>query len=366
MMEEVSIRVAYDTHIIDQMTEEEILACLMAESIPKHTVSSKKATPRENQTQKQDDHVDRYQRENRQLQQDSLRLEQENDVLAHRLITSKISLRTDLDQAEDRVNELTKELLKTRKRLKNAEEEKRGKEEEAAQLKEVLRAKLDKAEPEVKRSSGIISDYKQICSQLTSRVERQQAAHREDLDKLRNAVLACSRCRQALDSLVMEGFGSTAPYQRSISTREPGQQRDQETEPDQQTTGTREQDQEKVCLSDQVTELEKELAQTKLQMVEAKCKIQELEHQKGVLQRDLQTARNSWLSKTVSSIRSAGGGLQSSSLPSGRASAMGRSLHGLPLSAWSSRRLSWAPRKDRGESSDREMEGRGRDSKRTY
>ncbi|XP_070968306.1 rab GTPase-activating protein 1-like [Oncorhynchus clarkii lewisi] len=349
MMEEVSIRVAYDTHIIDQMTEEEILACLMAESIPKHT----KATPRENQTQKQDDHVDRYQRENRQLQQASLRLEQENDVLAHRLITSKISLRTDLDQAEDRVNELTKELLKTRKRLKNAEEEKRGKEEEAAQLKEVLRAKLDKAEPEVKRSSGIISDYKQICSQLTSRVERQQAAHREDLDKLRNAVLACSRCRQALDSLVMEGF-------------EPGQQRDQETEPDQQTTGTREQDQEKVCLSDQVTELEKELAQTKLQMVEAKCKIQELEHQKGVLQRDLQTARNSWLSKTVSSIRSAGGGLQSSSLPSGRASAMGRSLHGLPLSAWSSRRLSWAPRNDRGETSDREMEGRGRNSKRTY
>lgn len=40
-----------------------------------------------------------------------------------------------------------------------------------------------------------------------------------------NAVLACSRCRQALDSPVMEGFCSTAPYQRSISTREPGQQR---------------------------------------------------------------------------------------------------------------------------------------------
>lgn len=72
----------------------------------------------------------------------------------------------------------------------------------------------------------------------------------------------------------MEGFCSTAPYQRSISTREPGQQRDQETEPDQQTTSTREQDQEMVYLSGQVTELEKELAQTKLHMVEAKCKIQ--------------------------------------------------------------------------------------------
>ncbi|KAK6325351.1 hypothetical protein J4Q44_G00046930 [Coregonus suidteri] len=313
MMEEVSIRVAFDAHIVDQMAEEEILACLMAESIPKHTVPSKKAKLRENQPQQQNDHIDRYQRENCQLQQASVRLEQENDVLAHRLITSKISLRTELDQ-----------------------------------LKEVLRKELDKPDPEVKRSSGIISDYKQICSQLTSQVERQQAAHQEDLDKLRNAVLACSRCRQALDSPIMEGSGSTAPDQRSISTREPDQQRDQETEQDQQTTGSREQDQEKVCLSGQVTELEKELAQTKLQMVEAKCKIQELEHQKGVLQRDLQTARNSWLSKTVSSIRSAGGGLQSSSLPRGRASAMGRSLHGLPLSAWSSRRLSWAPREARG------------------
>lgn len=53
------------------------------------------------------------------------------------------------------------------------------------------------------------------------------------------------------------------------------------TEPGQEenTTGPREaeqrrEDQEKESLKAQITELEQELAQTKLQMVEAKCKIQ--------------------------------------------------------------------------------------------
>lgn len=38
------------------------------------------------------------QEENRRLQQASLRLEQENDSLAHKLISSKVALRTALDQ----------------------------------------------------------------------------------------------------------------------------------------------------------------------------------------------------------------------------------------------------------------------------
>ncbi len=39
-----------------------------------------------------------FQRENRRLQEASMRLEQENDDLAHELVTSKIALRNDLDQ----------------------------------------------------------------------------------------------------------------------------------------------------------------------------------------------------------------------------------------------------------------------------
>lgn len=38
------------------------------------------------------------QEENRRLQQASLRLEQENDNLAHKLITSKVALRMALDK----------------------------------------------------------------------------------------------------------------------------------------------------------------------------------------------------------------------------------------------------------------------------
>lgn len=38
------------------------------------------------------------QEENRRLQQASLRLEQENDSLAHKLITSKVALRMALDK----------------------------------------------------------------------------------------------------------------------------------------------------------------------------------------------------------------------------------------------------------------------------
>lgn len=107
-----------------------------------------------------------FQRENRKLQATSLRLEQENDDLAQKLVTSKIALRNALDQVcqiielshatgqfhflfhlpcmfrqiwcvfqtEDQVDELTKELLKTKQLLRITEEEKRGKEEEASQV----------------------------------------------------------------------------------------------------------------------------------------------------------------------------------------------------------------------------------------
>ncbi|XP_056269799.1 rab GTPase-activating protein 1-like [Pseudoliparis swirei] len=90
-------------------------------------------TLRESQLQ-QEDPIDRFQRENRRLQEASMRLEQENDDLAHELVTSKIALRTDLDQAEDKADVLNKELLSTKQRLVETEEEKRRQEEETAQV----------------------------------------------------------------------------------------------------------------------------------------------------------------------------------------------------------------------------------------
>ncbi|XP_005150241.1 rab GTPase-activating protein 1-like isoform X1 [Melopsittacus undulatus] len=240
-------------------------------------------TMRESQLQ-QEDPMDRYQRENRRLQEASMRLEQENDDLAHELVTSKIALRNDLDQAEDKADVLNKELLLTKQKLVETEEEKRKQEEETAQLKEVFRKQLEKAESEIKKTTAIIAEYKQICSQLSTRLEKQQAASKDELEVVKGKVMACKHCSEIFSK---EG----ALKLPIVSTENKGIEMDDE----------------KDALKKQLREMELELAQTKLQLVEAKCKIQELEHQRGALMNEIQAAKNSWFSKTLNSIKTATG-----------------------------------------------------------
>ncbi|XP_023566095.1 rab GTPase-activating protein 1-like isoform X3 [Octodon degus] len=240
-------------------------------------------TMRESQLQ-QEDPMDRYKRENRRLQEASMRLEQENDDLAHELVTSKIALRNDLDQAEDKADVLNKELLLTKQRLVETEEEKRKQEEETTQLKEVFRKQLEKAEYEIKKTTAIIAEYKQICSQLSTRLEKQQAASKEELEVVKGKMMTCKHCS---DIFSKEGALKLA----AISREDQGIEADDE----------------KDSLKKQLREMELELAQTKLQLVEAKCKIQELEHQRGALMNEIQAAKNSWFSKTLNSIKTATG-----------------------------------------------------------
>ncbi|XP_066453604.1 rab GTPase-activating protein 1-like isoform X2 [Eleutherodactylus coqui] len=246
---------------------------------------------RESQLQ-QEDPIERYKRENRRLQETSMRLEQENDDLAHELVTSKIALRNDLDQAEDKAEVLNKELLLTKQRLIEAEEEKRKQEEETAQLKEVFRKQLEKAEQEIKKTTAIIAEYKQICSQLSTRLEKQQTASREELEIVKAKVMSCSHCSEI--------FSKEGSAQGSSGDK----------------TGDREDD-EKDSLMKHLREMELELAQTKLQLVEAKCKIQELEHQRGALLNEIQAAKNSWFSKTLNSIKTATGTQPTAQSPQG-------------------------------------------------
>uniref|UniRef100_A0A3P8WIZ0 RAB GTPase activating protein 1 like n=1 Tax=Cynoglossus semilaevis TaxID=244447 RepID=A0A3P8WIZ0_CYNSE len=246
-------------------------------------------TLRESQLQ-QEDPIDRYQRENRRLQEASMRLEQENDDLAHELVTSKIALRNDLDQAEDKADVLNKELLSTKQRLVETEEEKRRQEKETAQLKEVFRRELEKAEMEIKKTTAIIAEYKQICSQLSTRLEKQQAATKEELDIVRSKVMNCDHCKDLFSTL------------GNLQTSSPGDKASSEPL-----------DEEKDGLTEQLRHLELELAQTKLQLVEAKCRIQELEHQRGVLMNEIQAAKNSWFSKTLGSLKNSASSSSSSS-----------------------------------------------------
>lgn len=77
--------------------------------------------------------------------------------------------------------------------------------------------------------------------------------------------------------------------------------------------------------------------------------MQELEHQRGILASDLQEAKNSWISKAFTSLRtSTGGGLHSISIPRDGAPTVGWNLHGGSLSAWSAKKLSWPLRENRG------------------
>lgn len=57
------------------------------------------------------------------------------------------------------------------------------------QLKEMCRRELDKAESEIKKNSSIIGDYKQICSQLSERLEKQQTANKVEIEKIRVRLL---------------------------------------------------------------------------------------------------------------------------------------------------------------------------------
>ncbi|XP_055580759.1 rab GTPase-activating protein 1-like isoform X1 [Falco biarmicus] len=240
-------------------------------------------TMRESQLQ-QEDPMDRYKRENRRLQEASMRLEQENDDLAHELVTSKIALRNDLDQAEDKADVLNKELLLTKQKLVETEEEKRKQEEETAQLKEVFRKQLEKAESEIKKTTAIIAEYKQICSQLSTRLEKQQAASKDELEVVKGKVMACKHCSEIFSKEGALKLPAVSMENKGIEI-----------------------DDEKDALKKQLREMELELAQTKLQLVEAKCKIQELEHQRGALMNEIQAAKNSWFSKTLNSIKTATG-----------------------------------------------------------
>uniref|UniRef100_A0A2I2ZD00 RAB GTPase activating protein 1 like n=1 Tax=Gorilla gorilla gorilla TaxID=9595 RepID=A0A2I2ZD00_GORGO len=187
-------------------------------------------------------------------------------------------------KAEDKADVLNKELLLTKQRLVETEEEKRKQEEETAQLKEVFRKQLEKAEYEIKKTTAIIAEYKQICSQLSTRLEKQQAASKEELEVVKGKMMACKHCSDIFSKEGALKLAATSREDQGIET-----------------------DDEKDSLKKQLREMELELAQTKLQLVEAKCKIQELEHQRGALMNEIQAAKNSWFSKTLNSIKTATG-----------------------------------------------------------
>ncbi|XP_034752339.1 rab GTPase-activating protein 1 isoform X2 [Etheostoma cragini] len=261
------------------------LACSIKISQKKLKKFEKEYHTLREQQEQQEAPIERYERENRRLQEANMRLEQENDDLAHELVSSKIALRKDLDNAEEKADALNKELLLTKQKLVDSEDEKRRLEEESAQLKEMCRRELDKSESEIKKNGSIIGEYKQICSQLSERLEKQQTANRGELEKIRSKVEGCEKCSSL--------FNKEGRVRAAVTTAPAG--------------GTEETDEEKEGLKNQLREMELELAQTKLQLVEAECKIQDLEHHLGLALNEVQAAKKTWFNRTLSSIKTVTG-----------------------------------------------------------
>ncbi|XP_040054266.1 rab GTPase-activating protein 1 isoform X1 [Gasterosteus aculeatus] len=261
------------------------LACSIKISQKKLKKFEKEYHTLREQQEQQEAPIERYERENRRLQDANMRLEQENDDLAHELVSSKIALRRDLDNAEEKADALNKELLLTKQKLVDSEDEKRRLEEESAQLKEMCRRELDKSESEIKKNGSIIGEYKQICSQLSERLEKQQTANRGELEKIRSKVEGCEKCSGL--------FNKEGRVRAAVSRATAG--------------GAEETDEEKEDLKNQLREMELELAQTKLQLVEAECKIQDLEHHLGLAFNEVQAAKKTWFNRTLSSIKTVTG-----------------------------------------------------------
>ena len=209
-----------------------------------------------------EDPVIRLERENKKLLADNMRLDTENDNLARELVNSKIEMRKDIDKIEDKKDLYEKELETTKGLLSEALDEKSRLQEETGSLKTLLKREVEKLDSDIASKNQVIADYKTICSQLSEKLEKAQ-----------------------------KNSGKDASSTEAANAEQPPVPKDHELEK----------------LLDRVKELEMELAQTKLALVETKCRNQELTHQIAVHeerhQESSQTSNKKWFAKTLYSIK---------------------------------------------------------------
>lgn len=234
----------------------------------------------------QQDPIERFEKENKRLIDANMRLEQENDDLAHELVTSKILLRNRLDAAEDHAEALARDLKSTTKVLTDTEEEKKRLEMESTHVKEVFHRELKHVEEENIRNKAIVMEYKQICHQLSERIEKEQKTSKEAIRNLKSIIDLCVSCSKRLkeDGNMDNSFIKKLNRDMSQEKVECESYRD---------------------VDKRIRELELELAQTKLALVEAECKNQDSTHQLNAALVEIQSTKHTWFQKTLTSFKEA-------------------------------------------------------------
>lgn len=118
----------------------------------------------------------RYEKECKDLTTLVRRLEQENDDLANEYIDNKMALTKQVDELRDENEQMRSELARYKADFQNKMAESNDTNKklmgELDQIKQLWRKHSDKYESELERNTVIISEYKQICNTLSGKVEK--------------------------------------------------------------------------------------------------------------------------------------------------------------------------------------------------
>jgi hypothetical protein len=242
----------------------------------------------------------RYEKECKKLTLTLRRLEQENDDLATEYIDTKISLSQQLENIKDDFElaktELTKyktdyqnklnESLDTNKKLMN----------ELDQLKQLWRKQSDKYESQLERNGVIITEYKQICNTLSSKVEK-WANFKKKYKSRANKLNLCEKCTEnnKLDDDTLDNSILTVDNEedkqtsKSLSTSSSTSLESSDSDVKNESISSKLADfsSDSNMKDQQISKiklLELELARVKLELVDAQCKNQEFDHKlKGMI-----------------------------------------------------------------------------------
>jgi len=140
------------------------------------------------------DPVERVEKENHRLKETILRLEQENDSMAHELVTSKIELRNRLDLTEDQLESSLIAVERKSHECADLQEQCKALREEADQVKNMCRQEIARLEEEVRRTHSTIEQYKTICTDLGLSFE----ADKKRLEKQKKAVVVSNTVLSSL------------------------------------------------------------------------------------------------------------------------------------------------------------------------
>ena len=268
------------------------------------------------------DPLTRYEKECKDLTTLVRRLEQENDDLANEYIDNKMALSKQVDELREENEQMRNELARYKADFQNKMAESNDTNKklmgELDQIKQLWRKHSDKYESELERNTVIISEYKQICNTLSGKVEKWSNFRKryEARAKKLNLCDTCTQNNKIENETTDTTETTTEPLTASESTNElstvpEGAKSDPESADDSSSMtssneslnsdGTKKKKKKKTKSKSELEEydiinsaadgviptagskekikfLELELARVKLELVDAQCKNQELDH----------------------------------------------------------------------------------------